>query len=276
LTLLEQGNYGAGLLWLARGLKIAPADAHDLRYDFRANLATWGRGLRTLGFQGEDSAAALANDEKTLLTAGADGTVRLWDLATDRELARFTVPHGPIRALALGPDGKTALTGGNGGARLWDLAMGKELRPFYPHQGVVHAAAFSPDGKAVLTGGDGGARLHDRATGNELRQLSRGQDVVYTVAFSPDGKAVLTGGVDRKVLLWSVAGDGPPRELPHLARALPPATGPHQSTGLRPTRQHHSHGRRRQGRPTVGRPHPPPRTLPRAERGQGPGCGLQP
>src|SRR5262249_44324869 len=41
LSLCEQGQVAFGMLWLARSLELAPADAHDLRRAIRANLAGW-------------------------------------------------------------------------------------------------------------------------------------------------------------------------------------------------------------------------------------------
>ncbi len=44
----EKGEIGRGLLWMARSLKLAPADAGDLRYAIRAKLAHWNLGLAPL------------------------------------------------------------------------------------------------------------------------------------------------------------------------------------------------------------------------------------
>jgi serine/threonine-protein kinase len=48
LTLCEQRDIGTGMLWLARSLQTAPADAVDLQWVIRANLAGWSRQLHHL------------------------------------------------------------------------------------------------------------------------------------------------------------------------------------------------------------------------------------
>src|SRR5262249_52320034 len=48
LTLAEQGEVAQGMLWLARGLKIAREDDADLQRDLRTSLAVWQRQLHPL------------------------------------------------------------------------------------------------------------------------------------------------------------------------------------------------------------------------------------
>src|SRR5262249_36287837 len=55
-------------------------------------------------------AMAFAPDGRTLATAPIDGTLRLWDVGTGRELGSLHV--GSIMSLAFTPDGRTLLAGG--------------------------------------------------------------------------------------------------------------------------------------------------------------------
>jgi WD40 repeat protein len=96
------------------------------------------------------SAASLSPDGRTVLTASADGTARLWDAQSGKELQRL--PHGSVvLAASFSPDGRTVLTASaDKTARLWDAQSGKELQRL--HHGVaVWAASFSPDGRSVVT-----------------------------------------------------------------------------------------------------------------------------
>jgi WD40 repeat protein len=83
-----------------------------------------GRPVRVLdGHKGSVWSLSFAGDGKTLATAGADGTVRLWELATGRERARLTGHRGGVLAVAFAPDGDTLATGGiDGRALLWKLS----------------------------------------------------------------------------------------------------------------------------------------------------------
>jgi WD40 repeat protein len=50
-----------------------------------------------------------------------DGTVRLWEVATGKQLRSLKGHSGQVHSVAFAPDGRSALSGGNDGIRLWDL-----------------------------------------------------------------------------------------------------------------------------------------------------------
>ena len=90
--------------------------------------------------------------------------VRLWDLATGREIRKLEGHSDAVNSVAFSPDGKTALSGSEDNTlRLWDLATGREIRKFEGHSGAVSSVAFSPDGKTALSGSDG---QHGKALGS--------------------------------------------------------------------------------------------------------------
>ena len=71
------------------------------------------------------AAVAFSPDGTTLATAGAGGSIRLWDTATQQEIGTpMTAGPGPVYALAFSPDGATLVTAdASGRARLWDVAF---------------------------------------------------------------------------------------------------------------------------------------------------------
>ena len=83
----------------------------------------------------------------------ADHFVLLWDLSTGRELRCLDAHTGPVRSVAISPDGTRVLSGGEDGTvRLWDLAAGQELRCFTGHSHYVLSVAFTPNGRYALSG----------------------------------------------------------------------------------------------------------------------------
>ncbi len=141
--------------------------------------------------------------------------LRLWDLATGKEVRQFTGHTQRVEAAAFSADGKYALSGSFDKAlKLWDVATGKEVKAFTGHRGPVYAVAFSPGGRYLLSGGsDRSARLWDVRTGAELRTFTGHKEAVGCVTFSPDGRRVLTGGWDGTVRLWDLVSGTPLRVL---------------------------------------------------------------
>jgi RNA polymerase sigma factor (sigma-70 family) len=100
------------------------------------------------------TALAFAPDCKLLASAGADRTVRLWEVATGREVGRFRGHSQSHFCLIFSADGKTLASAGlDGSVRLWEVISGQERRRFDGHEGCVNSLAFSDDGRSLVSGG---------------------------------------------------------------------------------------------------------------------------
>jgi WD40 repeat protein/predicted Ser/Thr protein kinase len=154
--------------------------------------------------QGGVQCTSLSPDEKVALSGGIDGTVKLWEVASGRELQSFVGHRGGVLSVAFSPEGKFALSGDSEGTvKVWELVNGRELRSFVSHQGGVLSMAFSPDGKFALSGSsDGTVTLLEVTSGRKLQSFVGHLVGVLSVAFSPDGKFALSGDDEGTIKLW--------------------------------------------------------------------------
>jgi WD40 repeat protein len=176
--------------------------------------------------------------------------VILWDLASGEPVMKTGVQEpsmggwhaddAPVLNLAIGPDGRTALSSaGDGTLVLWDLVDAGEIRRFEGHQTTaILSAAFTPDGKRVLTGEWGDAfdmsfgdsnrlRLWDVESGEELHSFEGHTAGVVMIAVSADGRQALTGSQDGTMRLWDLeSGEEIRQILAHAGGVFAVALGP--------------------------------------------------
>lgn len=139
-----------------------------------------------------------------------DRSMRVWDVATGKRVARLERGVRRPVCLAFAQDGRSVVTGNEDGTlSLWELATGRERHtiPRGP-AGHIFALAYAPDGRTLAGAGSSGVvSLWDAGTGDELPALTGHTQAVLCMAWGAEGQTLVTGGADRTVLVW----DGPRR-----------------------------------------------------------------
>jgi RNA polymerase sigma factor (sigma-70 family) len=170
-----------------------------------------GTGKKIRSFGWDDAAfAVFSPNGKTVVTGDTSGAIRLWEVATGKEIGPRKGLRGRIQRVAYSPDGKTlASLGtqifGRGGnektVRVWDAATGKEVRQVAKGSRSV---ACSPDGKTLVsTMDDGVLHLWDMAADKEIRPFEAANYNPRSATFSPDGKKLAARmRNDRRTYLW--------------------------------------------------------------------------
>jgi WD40 repeat protein/serine/threonine protein kinase/tetratricopeptide (TPR) repeat protein len=145
----------------------------------------------------------------TFVSWFGDGTVKLWDIAT-QQVRTFSIDPAPLSVTCaeFSPDG-TLLAAGMQFQRVvvWDVAGGNvKLNLFQmPSMMIITALTFSPDGKALAVGTDiGVVTLWNVETGRQLAAFKGHTTQVNALAFSPDEQVLATASSDKTVRLWDV------------------------------------------------------------------------
>lgn len=186
-----------------------------------------GAVLTLVGHRDEVTAVRFTSDGQRVVSASADGDLRIWERRTGECLQRIAHPYRepphleasfdprtplprPTRGVddvVVCPDRRRAVTAGHDGRlRVWDLDAGVPVLELRGHD--VEAAEWSARVRlAVIDGGrlaastaGGSVRIWDLGSGELLRELEGWS----FVAASRHGGAVLTGGPRGVVRLWDV------------------------------------------------------------------------
>ncbi len=166
----------------------------------------------------------LSPDGSTLITAGQDHVVRVYDVE-ERKLL-LSLPHkDPVFSARYSPSGHRIVTACRDQlVRIFDAETGVLLRAIGPsqasdalreakalakqsdgHRGEVRVAVFSQDGQRLFTAGeDNSVILWDPETGQKIRTLLGHAGPITSIDESPDRRQILTASEDNTARIWDV------------------------------------------------------------------------
>lgn len=191
-------GWGGTFIWNAAdpGKPVGGKTAAFLGVDELYALDTPMRTLEPPVLGGRVGSVSFSPDGKLLLTAYADGNVKIWTTSSWAVLEKVAVTDGDLSGLAVAPDSKSVMIGGaNGVLHQWGLTTKTEIRRLRTSGRILLDLEFSPDGKtfvAILQGktfADGSAMIWN--TKDWTPQTESGYS---SAAFSPDGKLLALGG----------------------------------------------------------------------------------
>lgn len=163
-----------------------------------------GRGVTSVSFDRE---------WRALLTTATDGTVRVWDRATGKELLRGGFDDVATRAVFIpGRTRSVAAVSQDHTA----LIIHSDTRPAaLVHTDVVRVGAISPDGQLIATGMETGAvKVWEMQAQRTLADFKHNASVT-AMAFSPDGRWLATSGWDKTVWLRDLGQPTDSSIIPH-------------------------------------------------------------
>jgi WD40 repeat protein len=120
------------------------------------------------------------------------GQVRMWNVASGRQVSEFPGHASQVFSVAFSPDGSRLATAGlDGSARIWSAHSPRPERLSGMH-GWVNRVSFSPDGGRILVsrGRQNAAVMFDAYSGETLFRFSESgfDERMIEATFSPDGR----------------------------------------------------------------------------------------
>lgn len=180
---------------------------HQILFVHQDNL----RELGVLDFPfGQVESLSFSQDGTTLIAAGGiagrTGGAVLFDVATGRELGRFSKRRDVLLSAAVSPDGTLVATGDTrrnvevmravDGQSLW-----KER-----HEDWVTAVTFSANGKLLASADRAGfVAVREADNGREVHEMKAANGLLADLAFSPNSSYLATAGADRTVCLFRMS-----------------------------------------------------------------------
>jgi WD40 repeat protein len=149
-------------------------------------------------------AVAFRPDGMQLAAAGADGLVRVFDVATGAEKLKINSHADWATAVCFSPDGtRIATASRDKTAKVFDAQSGSLLATFSEHSAPVRAVAFQPDGKMVISAGGNRICLWNPDDGKLAGEMSGFTNEIQ--ALLCQGEAVVAGSADRSVRHFKIA-----------------------------------------------------------------------
>jgi hypothetical protein len=158
---------------------------------------------RLAGHKGAVTAVATAGQGRWIVSAGTDGTLRVWNAGSGAPLRTIELVEGAASALAV--DDRRALSAHKGGAIvLWDLERAEKLAAFSWGPAPVTSLAFTGDGSHFAAADEaGGIALFDLgAPPAPSLVLESAEGAAQTIAAARGAPLLVAGDLERGLRLW--------------------------------------------------------------------------
>ncbi|MBD2529526.1 serine/threonine protein kinase [Nostoc flagelliforme FACHB-838] len=167
------------------------------------------------GHENSVLSVAVSPDGKTIASSGGNRTIKLWDLATGKQISSLNGHFQQVNVIKISPDGKLLVSASDDNTiKIWNLATRKQIRTLEGHSDSVHALAISADSQTLVTGSDDNTiKIWDLATGEQIRTLTGHTFWVRSIAISPDSVILASGSFDKTIKIWNLTKGYPIRTL---------------------------------------------------------------
>lgn len=152
-----------------------------------------------------------------LLSAGMDGTVKLWDVYNDRKCLRTYYGHSAgVRDIEFTNDGKQFLSASyDKYVKLWDTETGKCISRFTTDR-IPYCVRFHPERQHQFLAGQSNKQIvqWDMRSQKTVQRYKEHLGPVNDIAFFDNGRKFISTSDDKKMFVWEY---GVPVVIKHIS-----------------------------------------------------------
>ena len=163
------------------------------------------------GLVDEVNSLTFSPDGQTLVSGGADSTIKIWHVGALDLIDILHKHNGMVRCVAFTPDGRMLATGGDDRKIMfWDLMQRQVAIALSLDDTAAHALTFSPDGQTLVIGSYRKVKVW-RVSGlglttfepQLLHSFTGHSHIVRSLAVSADG-ILVSGSRDKTIKIWDL------------------------------------------------------------------------
>lgn len=178
-------------------------DGRLLSYDYAQGQNLWQIDN---AHKGGATTVKLASNVRFVVSGGAEGELRIWELKTREMIAHMKEHVGRVNEMKLFPNDQYAISASRDRCLLtWDLRAEKRLTQHREKHGGINCLAVASNQTSVITAGQEKTMTYwDLRMADPVKSIDLDEEI-NSVSISPDDRHIVTAGTGNVVKVYDVA-----------------------------------------------------------------------
>lgn len=158
------------------------------------------------GHTGTVRTLAFSYDDRRLISASVDRTLRVWNIITGEAVFVLEGLSDSVNSITFSPSGHQIASCDERAVQVWSAETGERLFAL-DNKGGIGRFGYSLDGRYIISAAHSRHICWDTESGERSNRFAAIDTEFFTFTFSPNGRFLATTGRDGLLRLWDV-GDG--------------------------------------------------------------------